>query len=513
MLIAADEKTLGKLKSLGALYDEMFATQEAAKSASRAASGSFTVDGLGGTLMPFQAAGVDYVLNHAKVPGRSFVADEQGLGKTVEALAAIKAKSAFPAVIVCESHTKYNWQRESRIWLPGHSVYVIEGRRPMSEHLLTSTDVLIVNYDVLKYHVEALLKVAQALVVDESHRVKNPKAQRTQAVAKLVNAVPEGNPVLLLTGTAVLNRTTEIITQLRILGYLGEFQRNAPKYGRTPDEQAEWDFKFRYCDPVRDTSGHFTFNGGSNLGELNDKLRTIGYVRRLKKDVLPELPAKMPRAVVPVEITNRKEYERAVKDFVAWLNEQGEDAPMDAEHLVKIGHLRRLAAQGKLQAMVKWVESFIEQDKLVIFAHHIEVQDALLDAFPTAAKVVGGMSAEDKDANVQRFQNDPNCTLIVCSLQAANTGITLTASNNVAFAELGWTPGAHDQAEDRCHRIGQKSVVTPWYLLAQGTIDEDMAELIEAKRQVVTGTTDGDGEIAKLEMAGNIIKRLKESVK
>jgi SWI/SNF-related matrix-associated actin-dependent regulator 1 of chromatin subfamily A len=475
MLIAANEKTLGKLKSLGALYDEMFAVQEAAKSASRAATGSITIDGLGGTLMPFQAAGVDYVLNHAKTPGRSFLADEQGLGKTVEALAAIKAKSAFPAVIVCESHTKYNWQREARTWLPGHTTQVVEGTKPVT----LNADVVIVNYDILKHHVSALVAVAQALVVDESHRVKNPKAQRTQAVEKLVAAVPHGNPVLLLTGTAVLNRTTEIITQLRILGYLGEFQRNQPKYGRSNDEQAEWDFKFRYCDPQRDTSGHFTFNGGSNLGELNDKLRTVGYVRRLKKDVLPELPAKMPRAIVPVEITNRKEYERAVKDFVAWLDEQGEDAPMDAEHLVKIGHLRRLAAQG----------------------------------FPGAAKVVGGMTAEAKDAEVQRFQTDDNCKLIVCSLQAANTGITLTAANNVAFAELGWTPGEHDQAEDRTHRIGQKSVVTPWYLLAQGTIDEDMAELIEAKRRVVTGTTDGDTEVAKLEMAGNLIKRLKESVK
>jgi SWI/SNF-related matrix-associated actin-dependent regulator 1 of chromatin subfamily A len=509
MLIAANEKTLGKLKFLGALYDEMFAVQEAAKSASRAATGSITIDGLGGTLMPFQAASVDYVLNHAKTPGRSFLADEQGLGKTVEALAAIKAKSAFPAVIVCESHTKYNWQREARTWLPGHTTQVVEGTKPV----MLNADVVIVNYDILKHHVSALVAVAQALVVDESHRVKNPKAQRTQAVEKLVAAVPHGNPVLLLTGTAVLNRTTEIITQLRILGYLGEFQRNQPKYGRSNDEQAEWDFKFRYCDPQRDTSGHFTFNGGSNLGELNDKLRTVGYVRRLKKDVLPELPAKMPRAIVPVEITNRKEYERAVKDFVAWLDEQGEDAPMDAEHLVKIGHLRRLAAQGKLAAMIKWVQSFIEQDKLVLFARHIEIQDAFLAAFPGAAKVVGGMTAEAKDAEVQRFQTDDNCKLIVCSLQAANTGITLTAANNVAFAELGWTPGEHDQAEDRTHRIGQKSVVTPWYLLAQGTIDEDMAELIEAKRRVVTGTTDGDTEVAKLEMAGNLIKRLKESVK
>ena len=89
------------------------------------------------------------------------------------------------------------------------------------------------------------------------------------------------------------------------------------------------------------------------------------------------------------------------------------------------------------------------------------------------------------------FQNDDNCKLIVCTLDAAGIGITLTAASNVAFIELGWTPAVHDQAEDRLHRIGQEKAVTAWYLLAANTIEEEIASLLDQKRKVVNASTDG----------------------
>jgi SWI/SNF-related matrix-associated actin-dependent regulator 1 of chromatin subfamily A len=133
----------------------------------------------------------------------------------------------------------------------------------------------------------------------------------------------------------------------------------------------------------------------------------------------------------------------------------------------------------------------------VVFAHHREVQAAVSERFPDSARVSGADAVEAREANVRRFQADGGPQLCVCSLEVASHGFTLTAAANVAFLELGWTPAKHDQAEDRLHRIGQTSAVTAWYLLAAGTIDERIATLLAAKREVVDSLTDGgtgDGE-------------------
>jgi len=163
-----------------------------------------------------------------------------------------------------------------------------------------------------------------------------------------------------------------------------------------------------------------------------------------------------------------------------------------AEALVRIGTLRQLCARGKLAAVKEWVENFLASgDKLVLFAHHVDVQQALFDAFPNAARLFGEDDATTRQANIDRFQSDPDCRLIVCSLVAGGVGVTLTAASNVAFVELSWTPAAMEQAEDRVHRIGQHDAVTAWYFLAEETIDEWMYDLLESKRQVIDHVIDG----------------------
>jgi len=115
----------------------------------------------------------------------------------------------------------------------------------------------------------------------------------------------------------------------------------------------------------------------------------------------------------------------------------------------------------------------------------------LLEAFPGAACATGRLDADHRAEEVARFQTDDACRLIICSLDAAGVGLTMTAASNVAFVELGWTPAAHDQAEDRVHRIGQDDAVTAWYLLAADTIDEQIAAVIDRKRELVRAATDG----------------------
>jgi SWI/SNF-related matrix-associated actin-dependent regulator 1 of chromatin subfamily A len=127
----------------------------------------------------------------------------------------------------------------------------------------------------------------------------------------------------------------------------------------------------------------------------------------------------------------------------------------------------------------------------VLFARHVEVQEAVLRRFPEALHVLGSDSLARREGSISAFQASSGPALIVCATRAAAQGITLTRASNVCFLELEWTPAMHDQAEDRCHRIGQRDAVTAWYLLAAGTIDETMAALIQRKRGIVAAVTDG----------------------
>jgi SNF2 family DNA or RNA helicase len=231
-------------------------------------------------------------------------------------------------------------------------------------------------------------------------------------------------------------------------------------------------------------------------------------VRRLKADVLPQLPAKT-RAIVPVELDNEPEYRLAERDVVAWLQSQPLDlreldarvaAAVRAERLVRLGALKLLAARGKLSAALAWIHDFCSSgERLVVFARHREVQRAVLERFPRALHILGEDTHRARERAVAEFQEPDGAgnQVIICSLEVAAHGLTLTRATNVAFLELDWTPAKHEQAEDRCHRIGQTDAVTAYYLLAAGTVDESIAALLERKRAVIGAVTDGredDGE-------------------
>ena len=452
---------------LDRLLDE-HAQAEELVALSRATEAEVDIQGLGGKLMPFQEAGVAYALRRR----RAFIADEQGLGKTVQALAAIEGDGAFPAVVICPASLKLNWQRESEKWLPKRRAIVVSGRKPVD---LSGYDVVIVNYDVVGAHLSRLVRLKPpALVLDESHYCKNPTAQRTKHVLELAQALPNDALLLALTGTPLVNRPKELVPQLRILGRLPEFGSGAELERR--------------------------FGANAERERLHWHLRRSCYVRRLKREVLPQLPDKR-RAVVPFDLDNEREYRHAERDLVAWVKDRFTsseelksrvDSAMRAEALVRVNALRQLVGTGKLHAAHAWIHDFLASgEKLVVFAAHRAVQRDLMERFPDAAHILGDDTPPERDAQVRRFQEDPDVLLCVCSLKVAAHGFTLTAASDVAFLELGWTPAEHDQAEDRTHRIGQRDAVTAWYLLAADTIDERMAALIDAKREVVGAVTDG----------------------
>jgi SNF2 family DNA or RNA helicase len=336
-------------------------------------------------------------------------------------------------------------------------------------------DITILNYDIAAAHGAALARRRpRALVIDEAHYCKNPHAKRTHAVRRLAESIPADGLKLALTGTPVLNHPEELIPQLRIIGRLNDFGSGA-RFARE-------------------------FEGQSSEERLHWHLRRRGFVRRLKSEVLPQLPPKR-QVVVPIALTNESEYRLAETDVIAWLRSQPLDlaqldariaATLRAERLAQLTALQRLAANGKLAGAMTWIADFLASgEPLVVFARHVEVQRAVIRRFPGALHLLGEDSLPHREQSISAFQASDGPPLIVCATRAAAQGITLTRASNVCFLELEWTPAMHDQAEDRCHRIGQRDAVTAWYLLAAETIDETMAALIQRKREIVAAVTDG----------------------
>lgn len=479
-----------------------------------------SIPGLKMQLYPYQMEGVSFVESRN---GRAIVADEMGLGKTPQALAWLQLRQdARPAVIIVPATVKLNWKREAERWMTNPRVQVLTGSKPQK---LTG-QIIVTNYDIIAHREKCpvclgkkkdklgrscpnckgkgklislrqdLAKLApKAVIMDECQMAKNNLADRTIALKALCK---QAKHVIPLSGTPIVNRPSEFYNPISLVD-----PQMFPSY-----------FKYaqRYCGATHNGFG-WDFNGATNTQELHHKLTSTIMIRRLKRDVLKDLPDKQ-RATVPIEISKSSEYFRAEADFTGWLNGIDPDkaeAAEQAEALVKINYLKQLAATAKMDSCIEWIKDFLDSgEKLVVFLDHKAVMDKLMGVFAgQVVKIDGSVSHTNRQAAVDAFQNDENIRLFLGS-KAAKEGITLTAASNTATIELWWEPGAHDQAEDRVHRIGQTAdSVTAWYLIAADTIEEDIAELIDSKRAVLAQVL--DGEDAKADsMLTELLRRFKE---
>jgi SWI/SNF-related matrix-associated actin-dependent regulator 1 of chromatin subfamily A len=180
---------------------------------------------------------------------------------------------------------------------------------------------------------------------------------------------------------------------------------------------------------------------------------------------------------------------------------------MKGEVMVRIGILKNISARGKLADAFDYIRDILEQgQKIVVFCNLKEIINHVQEKFPKSVRVTGSEDDKQKQAAVDKFQNDPDCKLIACNLKAAGVGITLTASQQVCFIEFGWHAAIMDQAEDRCYRLGQHANVMCTYFLGKNTIDEWNYELIQTKREIantVTGNED-DVEISFIDKVMNL---------
>lgn len=451
-----------------------------------------------GTPRPYQLQGVARGLQLK----RYINGDEQGLGKTLQSIATLhtanqQGEDVFPCLIICPSSTKINWQREWKQWV-NRDAMILEDKVKTNWHQFSKlgmNDVFICNYESLKKYfvtkypekgkmrssediiMDERFKLIKSVIIDESHRCKDPGTQQSKIILRICSSKDfKKEWVILLSGTPVVNKPVDLFPQLAIMNRLAEF---GGKKG----------FMARYCEGGK---------GASNLKELNYLMNKHLFFRREKKDVAKDLPEKQ-RQTILCDITTRSQYNKAKNDFVKFLQDSGwNDAEiakkLRGEIMVKMGELKRISALGKLNEVKEFIQEVMDSgEKLIVFCSLHAIVDAVCEMFPNSVTVTGRDSMEGKQINIDKFQKDPKCQLIVCNIKAAGVGITLTASSRVAFVEYPWTYADCVQCEDRAHRIGQTNNVMCTYFLGDNTIDEDLYKMIQDKRHTansITGATD-----------------------
>ena len=429
------------------------------------------------SLMEFQKEGVGFIESRN---GNVIVGDEMGTGKTITVLTYISNHPELtPVVIVVPATLKYNWKKEADKWLlTKRDIQILESKK--TKKLKKSSDIIIVNYDIVHAWRKEIANInPKVLVLDECHAIKTSTTKRTKGVKHIAK---KAKHIIPMSGTPAINRPAELYNSIKLVEseLFGSFQSYAQ----------------RYCDAYFNGYG-WEYKGGSNLEELYDILSNI-MIRRKKEDVIKDLPEKR-RTFVSLDLTNVSDYNKAENDFIEWVREnkgkRAADRASSAEKLVKVGTLRLLAVRGALANSIQWIKNFLADydGKLVVFAVHKEIISALMEEFgDIAVKIDGSVpTGEVRQTIVEKFQNDKNIRLFVGNIKAAGVGITLTASSNIVFLELPWTPGELEQAEDRCHRMGQKNAVNIWYLLAENTIEMELAKMIDSKRNILSQVLDG----------------------
>lgn len=429
----------------------------------------------------FQIKGIEF-LEASK--GRALLGDDMGLGKTLQVLGYLALHPEIaPVIIVCPSSAKYEWQSQIEHHTKNLSCEVLSGRIPYQ----TKEKILVINYDILPYWEAYLLTLKpQALILDECHYVKNQRVKRTEASRRISKVC---QVIIPLSGTPIINRPSEFFPVLNMI--------------RPSEFGSFWNYAFRYCAPKRAFRGQgWDFSGSQRPEELHRRVSPF-MIRRMKEEVLTELPPKQ-RIPIFIDLSNRKEYVQARDEFLTWYRkEKGEEKAEKAEKaeaFVRLGQLRKVVAEGKLKAAKEWIQDYLDSTdgKIVVFAYHRAIFENLVEEYKKIC-ACGGGAGEARHEEVKRFQTDPKCRVFIGSIKADKEAITLTAANTVVFIEQGWTPGEHDQAEDRINRIGQQAdSITAYYFLGKDSIDEYLWDLIEKKREIITKILDGEEKWTKL---------------
>jgi SNF2 family DNA or RNA helicase len=446
-------------------------------------------------LRQFQQEAVDKV-GTTKLASR-LLGDDMGLGKTYQALVvdcrlrrdprAYKA----PTLIVAPLGVHESWERHIKAlhdhWKPPYPISIIDPKKrgPFVASLKEGLCYYIVHYEALRLIPELREVNWFHIIADETHRIKNRKAQNTRAMKALPTLFKTG-----VSGTAADNMPQDLWSVLNWL-----YPRQYSSY---------WRFVKTYCIEELTQGRGATFRkivgvNPDTIGQLHAEMRPW-FVRRLKANVLKELPDKIPTdRYVNLYPSQRRAYDQMRKDMIAWIGER-EDTPLTAGMVVsQLVRLQQFALaspiyseDGKivLDEPSSKLDSFLEieednpDEQIVVFSQSRSMVE--LVARKLAARKVptclytGKVPKHQRDYNVQAFQGG-DFRVLAATIAAGGEGITLTASSTVVFLDRHWNPTKNIQAEDRLHRIGQDWPVQVIDIIARDTVDLGRRAKIAAK--------------------------------
>ncbi|CAM9611695.1 SWI/SNF-related matrix-associated actin-dependent regulator of chromatin subfamily A-like protein 1 [Lampetra fluviatilis] len=424
---------------------------------------------LTGSLMPFQQEGVNFAIAQE---GRVLIADDMGLGKTIQAICvAAFYRAEWPLLVVAPSSVRFTWAEAFRRWLPWLDPQqinvVVTGRDNPNSGLVN-----IISYDLLSRIQGKLEEKGFAVIIaDESHFLKNVKTIRCKAALPLLK---KARRVLLLSGTPAMSRPAELYTQVAAVQ-----PQIFPKFH---------EFALRYCNAKQMPWG-WDYTGSSNMAELRLLLEETVMIRRLKADVLSQLPAKQRKMVVVAPGVIDAKAKAALAAAAKAMDRAGKQSKTQEKEALMLFFSK--TAEAKVSAIVEYVSDLLESGraKFLVFAHHRVVLDALSAHLGKKGvghiRIDGSTASAERQALCERFQRDDAIKVAVLSITAANMGITLSAADLVVFSELFWNPGVLIQAEDRVHRIGQLCCVNVHYLVARGTSDDYLWPIVQEKLRIL----------------------------
>lgn len=460
----------------------------------------------------FQRGGIKYAIER----GNTLIADEMGLGKTIQAIGVYNSvEEARKWLVVCPAYLKNNWRKEINKWnIKGTSVDICKSGKDFPK-----SDIVIINYEIMEKFANEIRNTEWDLfVADEVHYCKNYKSKRTvftlggtltlkdQKTKKTTEiTVPriKATRNILLTGTPILNRPVELWPLVNFLDP-SRFNKFMP-------------FAKRYCNAHSNGFG-LDVTGSSNLEELQKELRSRFMIRRLKKDVMTELPKKM-RQIIEIgeekELVSRemKEAQSRFQEIEALVvaleiskassNKQDYVAAVEAlkdgyaAMFKEIAKIRHEIAERKVKYVVDHLVNIVESgNKVICFTHHIDISDLIFEELQkqgiNAVVAHSKKTMDQREEAVNKFQTDDKCMVFVGTMRACGVGITLTAASHVVFAEIDWVPAVISQAEDRSHRYGQLNSVLVQHIVFEGSLDAYMVSKVVSKQEVIDAALDDE---------------------
>ena len=438
-----------------------------------------------GDLRPYQKAGYNWLnfLNSYRFGG--CLADDMGLGKTVQTLALLQYMKEngeqTPSLLVMPTSLLYNWEMEASKFTPNLKVYNYTGTNRIKDvSLFQGQDIILTSYGIARLDVDILQGFYfNYVILDESQTIKNPNSNISKCVKKM-----RSKNRLILTGTPLENSTLDLWSQMTFInpGLLGN----------------QSFFKNEFLNPIEKQHDQ-------------DKTRKLYSIikpfilRRHKSQVATELPEKVESVKYCSMTTEQEEqYEEVKAVFRNKILEQIDTLGVNKSHMILLQGLTKLRQianhpkmvnleyagdSGKLDALTRMIINAISENHKVLvfsqFVKHLTIVSDFLKSEKIDFAYLDG-STKDRQAQVERFQNEDNLMLFLISLKAGGLGLNLTKAEYVFILDPWWNPAVEQQAIDRAHRIGQENKVFTYKFITKNTVEEKILNLQRRKMKLAT---------------------------